>query len=218
MRTCHYQDRPGRRSICLRRIDAVKADGQHKLRWKFCDDGEECPHRNWDQETRTKVTRARSDHLGSCEVCGHRHDLVEEQMSCHLERRIGSVLKEIGPPEGSREPLLDDWYPRSMRERAWRRVRGAVIDRDARTCRDCGKDLMKYPGWYTEVHHIIAVVDGGSDHPSNLITLCVECHRALTDDKCRQSPSQRPSLEKEGNSHRRSSRVSQSYIDDCLQQ
>jgi 5-methylcytosine-specific restriction protein A len=38
------------------------------------------------------------------------------------------------------------------------------------------------PKWYTEVHHIVPRVHGGGDHPSNLKTLCVECHRKYTDE------------------------------------
>ncbi|MCE5295509.1 MAG: HNH endonuclease [Euryarchaeota archaeon] len=216
MRTCHYQDRPGKRSLCLRKIVDDVATFE-EMRWSFCDDVEECPHRGWDPERRVKVMISRIELLGECGECGRMHDLVIDQLNCHLEGRMGRVLMEMGPPKGSKEPLLDHWFPRSLKERAWRKVRAAVIERDGRTCIDCGRSLKEYPGWYTEVHHIIPVIDGGSDHPSNLVTLCVECHGSYTDDICRQAMVGRPKCPGEGDSHRKRPRSSQSVLDDAIE-
>ncbi len=72
----------------------------------------------------------------------------------------------------------------------WNRNRGAVawriLCRDKFTCQDCGTvsgDYNEYGAWVyspigLDVHHIIRVVDGGTDHESNLVTLCRECHLA----------------------------------------
>lgn len=95
-----------------------------------------------------------------------------------------AVLKEMPPPDhaGSAQPLLPDRFPTFIKERAWRKVRAAVLERDRHQCQECGRDLSKYPAWYTEVHHLMPVISGGSDHPANLITLCTECHGAHTDN------------------------------------
>jgi 5-methylcytosine-specific restriction protein A len=202
--------------LCLRKIvdEGVTFE---EVRWSFCDDADECPHRSWDPDRRAKVTVSRIGLLGECEECGRRHDLVIDQLTCHLEGRLGRVLKDAGAPKGSKEPLLDHWFPRSLKERAWRKVRAAVTERDGNICRDCGRILKEYPGWYTEVHHIIAVIDGGSDHPSNLVTLCVECHGSYTDDMCRQVMVGRPKGSGEGSSHRKKRRSSQSVLDDTIE-
>ena len=60
-----------------------------------------------------------------------------------------------------------------------------IVYRDKFTCQDCGEfhavvneHGMTIPidDGELEVHHIIPVSDGGSDHPSNLVTLCKKCH------------------------------------------
>lgn len=78
-------------------------------------------------------------------------------------------------------PSVED-MPATLRLSAWRMIRRGVIERDGRRCRLCGKDLSDVPTWLTEVHHVQAKSDGGSDHPSNLMTLCVMCHKRITAD------------------------------------
>ena len=48
--------------------------------------------------------------------------------------------------------------------------------------RTAAGQLGHLPKWYTEVHHIVPRMHGGGDHPSNLKTLCVECHRKYTNE------------------------------------
>src|SRR5438874_13813885 len=49
-----------------------------------------------------------------------------------------------------------------------------VQRRDQRICQACGKTPAAQP------HHIRARRDGGSDHLSNLITLCGRCHMLVS--------------------------------------
>ena len=58
-------------------------------------------------------------------------------------------------------------------KRDWPRIRREVKDRDGWRCRKCGK------AGRLEVHHKVAVRDGGDDHPNNLETLCLDCHYAV---------------------------------------
>ena len=72
----------------------------------------------------------------------------------------------------------------------WHRGRGAygtnILYRDNFTCQDCGEfhALQNEYGVYLpvsdgqlDIHHILPVSQGGGDEPSNLITLCRECHK-----------------------------------------
>ncbi len=50
-------------------------------------------------------------------------------------------------------------------------IRTRILSRDDNVCRKCGrKDNLN-------IHHIQAVMDGGTDHDDNLITVCKACHR-----------------------------------------
>lgn len=48
-----------------------------------------------------------------------------------------------------------------------------VKDRDNYTCRVCGNKHR------LEVHHIVKIKHGGENSLDNLVTLCVQCHRAI---------------------------------------
>jgi 5-methylcytosine-specific restriction endonuclease McrA len=52
----------------------------------------------------------------------------------------------------------------------YEKIRSQILLRDHFRCQECG--YYKH----LEVHHIIPRSKGGSDDPSNLITLCTRCH------------------------------------------
>lgn len=54
-----------------------------------------------------------------------------------------------------------------------------VHERDNYACQICGKEKygLDYP------HHVLFKSRGGSDTSENLITLCMECHRKVHDEK-----------------------------------
>ena len=66
-------------------------------------------------------------------------------------------------------------YQRGERMGFWN-TREYVFYRDGHTCRLCG-GKRKDP--VLEVHHKIRRIDGGSNRPENLITLCSTCHNLL---------------------------------------
>ena len=186
MRACHFQDRPGKPGFCLRLLVDGSMMGQelsHRLRHCTRDRADYCPHRGWDLDMRTRTVMARSVHLQVCHACGTCHEDLLGMLVCQTDDRLDRVLSEIPSwdPEGAIEPLLERHMPSRLRQRAWRKVRAAVIQRDDWTCQDCGRELMGLPSWYLEVHHIRPRVANGSDHPRNLKTLCLECHGRYTD-------------------------------------
>ena len=55
----------------------------------------------------------------------------------------------------------------------WKQISKAIKERDAYTCQSCG---VWGPDVTLDVDHIVEWADGGSNHPSNLQTLCRPCH------------------------------------------
>jgi len=202
---CHFQDEPGRRSLCLRKLtDISRWEDMRSMRMCADDSDRPCPHRGWSRERRDGMLATRAVWLEQCPGCGHRHDTLRQALQCQADTLIGPYLRQCPPTlhDGCSIPLLPERFPTFIRERAWRKVRAAVVERDGHRCRECGRDLNRYPGWYTEVHHVMPVISGGSDHPGNLVTLCTECHGAHTDSMSLVGPSDRGA----GNSARSSPR------------
>ena len=52
-------------------------------------------------------------------------------------------------------------------------LRVSIFTRDAYTCAYCGR---RPPQVVLHVEHMISVHDGGSNHPSNLVTSCSDCN------------------------------------------
>ena len=57
----------------------------------------------------------------------------------------------------------------------WSQARAIVLDRDQHHCVACGESCSRGEA---DVHHLIPRSHGGSDEPSNLVTLCDGCHGA----------------------------------------
>lgn len=67
--------------------------------------------------------------------------------------------------------------------------RGHILRRDKFTCQMYGEIHVLYSEFDVplpttdgelDVHHIVAVDDGGTDDPDNLLTLCRDCHKKVT--------------------------------------
>lgn len=65
------------------------------------------------------------------------------------------------------------WF-RRMPTHEWRVIRQYVYERDKGLCLYCGEpvELNK-----CHIHHVLELSHGGSNHPSNLKTLCKKCHK-----------------------------------------
>jgi len=56
---------------------------------------------------------------------------------------------------------------------AYRELRNRVLERDGWRCQQCGRSTNLH------VHHLRSRSKLGNDTCENLITLCVDCHRAV---------------------------------------
>lgn len=65
-----------------------------------------------------------------------------------------------------------DWY-RRLPVNEWRVLRQYIYQRDNGTCLYCGEkvELNK-----CHCHHVLELSQGGTNHPTNLKTLCKKCH------------------------------------------
>jgi hypothetical protein len=83
--------------------------------------------------------------------------------------------------EGDRAPQRPGFFDRSEMnltgavERDWRKTRESILRRDKFKCVECEKPCHRDEA---DIHHVIPRSAGGSDEPSNLITLCDGCHAA----------------------------------------
>lgn len=64
---------------------------------------------------------------------------------------------------------------------SWQKIRLAVLDRDSHICVYCGNDA-------TQVDHILARANGGTDDMSNLVASCQPCNIRKSDKHAPRIP------------------------------
>ncbi|MDY0748517.1 HNH endonuclease [Paucibacter sp. R3-3] len=62
---------------------------------------------------------------------------------------------------------------------AWDKLRRQILRRDAGLCQPCLRNGVTTPSCRT-VDHVLAKAAGGTDEPSNLQTICTDCHASKT--------------------------------------
>jgi 5-methylcytosine-specific restriction endonuclease McrA len=65
------------------------------------------------------------------------------------------------------------WHGRMPMD-SWIPLKQYVFARDEGICQYC---LQPVPYEESHCHHALELQDGGTNHPSNLKTLCVDCHK-----------------------------------------
>jgi 5-methylcytosine-specific restriction endonuclease McrA len=65
------------------------------------------------------------------------------------------------------------WFKRPP-EYLWKILRQYVYSRDNGLCRYCGDRVELFE---CHIHHTLELTEGGSNHPTNLKTSCVKCHK-----------------------------------------
>lgn len=65
------------------------------------------------------------------------------------------------------------WFGRLPVE-LWRPLKQFVYERDKGICQYC-RNQFRYE--VTNCHHVLELFESGTNHPSNLKTVCLDCHR-----------------------------------------
>lgn len=65
------------------------------------------------------------------------------------------------------------WYGRMSLD-IWRPLRQWVYERDGGKCQYCGNPVELFE---CHIHHVLELSQNGTNHPSNLKTLCIPCHK-----------------------------------------
>lgn len=89
---------------------------------------------------------------------------------------------------------------KTLEREAYEIIRSQILLRDHFRCRECG--YYKH----LEVHHIIPRRLGGTDDPSNLITLCTRCHAKKHPENGRQKTYSRKQRHTKRNRRKRRNR------------
>jgi len=121
------------------------------------------------------------DPLTEEQLKDNRKPLTEEEKREHEElvkvfynRQIRNIERRLNRLQAGEETY--DIYSSE-----WENISKEIRKRDNNRCRRCGasEDELRKVGSHLTVHHIVPRKEGGSNWPSNLITLCITCHREV---------------------------------------
>lgn len=73
----------------------------------------------------------------------------------------------------------DEWLDVIYWPEDFQRQRKKALERDKKTCQDCGMTNLEHIKKFNQslhAHHIVPRIDGGSNYVDNLVILCQECH------------------------------------------
>lgn len=65
------------------------------------------------------------------------------------------------------------WFGRPPLD-VWVKLKQFIYDRDAGICQYCSQPIEYIK---SHCHHVLELSEGGTNHPSNLKTLCHGCHK-----------------------------------------
>ena len=79
------------------------------------------------------------------------------------------------------EDLIDSKVEGSQRVLISPRLRSTVLQRDNKSCVDCGANTKNTPGVKLEIHHVKPVSKGGKTELNNLVVNCKGCNSGKSD-------------------------------------
>jgi 5-methylcytosine-specific restriction endonuclease McrA len=107
-----------------------------------------------------------------------RRRYTREDAEAALDDLLGEYVDQLGYGYHRRKPYQLGTRAPAPRSGVTPRVRFLVFQRDGFRCVYCGATPKQSQ---LHVDHIVPVAKGGTDHPSNLATACVECNLGKSD-------------------------------------
>lgn len=152
----------------------------------FCD--AECKGK-WQSENLTKEEHPRWDpntYTHICERCGDEYTVPKHEnertrycsRECQLETLAQKASERIGPSNSQWRGGTQICYVirHSLGPRGWTKIAKEFRERSDGECGLCGASSGDMS---LDVHHIIPIRCGGSNHPDNFMLLCRGCHVAV---------------------------------------
>jgi hypothetical protein len=118
-------------------------------------------------------------------IYGQEHPMISPISSFTYGRRWGGLRRfaklfvSYKNEKITKSELINKKTNKKKRKPISNRVRATVLNRDKKTCQDCGKTVAD--GVTLEVHHIIPWSQGGGNSIDNLITNCFDCNNGKSD-------------------------------------
>lgn len=124
------------------------------------------------QETKNKIAESNRRRTLSAKT---RNKIGQHQRG--RKQSLESRLKKSLALRGERNHNWKGGTRNSVNKRchsfSWRQIRQDILNRDAHHCILCPTSSN------LSVHHLLPVLNGGTDDPSNLVTLCRSHHKSL---------------------------------------
>jgi 5-methylcytosine-specific restriction endonuclease McrA len=110
-----------------------------------------------------------------------RRPLTDEEREDHMRQVEVFYNRQIRNIERRLHDLRDGEEAYDIYSSEWDEISELIRERDGYKCRRCGTtdEELKSAGSHLTVHHIVPRKKGGSNWHSNLITLCISCHREV---------------------------------------
>jgi 5-methylcytosine-specific restriction endonuclease McrA len=111
-------------------------------------------------------------------------------VGCSDEQIVAAIVEAHGGPARQHADRQAQWRAQTgLTTKQWAALRQTIFQRDGYKCRECGASETREDGRTTlNCDHVVAVRNGGSSDPSNLVTLCCSCHSKKTRRESASNP------------------------------
>jgi 5-methylcytosine-specific restriction endonuclease McrA len=110
---------------------------------------------------------------------------MKELKECFEEEiRKLNVRPEKMPEKRNSTMITPQDKSRDKRKKISKEVRHQIVEKQGKICGECKLSLTPY----FQIDHMIGLQFGGTDHESNLMALCCECHamKSFAENQCRE--------------------------------
>jgi len=96
--------------------------------------------------------------------------------------------EKVETPVADETPKYTAQEKKALRNEITHKLRFEILERDAYTCKYCGKSPMTHKGTVLTVDHIKPLEAGGGNDPDNLVCACFECNEGKKQKRLALNP------------------------------